>query len=52
MKAACSLVDKASLRPQLLASGSGCLSPEGDGLQLAQLCSDLCSVSGPDGVLD
>ena len=33
MKPACSLVDDASLGPQLPPSGSGCLSPEGDGLQ-------------------
>ena len=32
-EAACSLVDNASLGPQLPPSGSGCLSPEGDGLQ-------------------
>ena len=34
-KPACSLVDNASLGLQLLPSGSGCLSPEGDGLQPA-----------------
>ena len=32
---ACSLVDNASLGPRLPTSGSGCLSPEGDGLQPA-----------------
>ena len=32
MKPACSLVDNASLGPRLPPSGSGCLSPEGDGL--------------------
>ena len=34
-KPACSLVDNASLGPQLPPSGSGCLSLEGDGLQPA-----------------
>ena len=34
-KPACSLVDDASLGLRLLPSGSGCLSPEGDGLQPA-----------------
>ena len=34
-KPACSLVDNASLGLQLPASGSGCLSPEGDGLHPA-----------------
>ena len=35
MNPACSLVDNASLGLRLPPSGSGCLSPEGDGLQLA-----------------
>ena len=35
MKPACSLVDNVSLGLQLSPSGSGCLSPEGDGLQPA-----------------
>jgi len=35
MKPACSLVDNVSLGLQLLSSGSGCLSLEGDGLQQA-----------------
>ena len=35
MKPACSLVDNASLGPQLPPSSSGCLSLEGDGLQRA-----------------
>ena len=34
-KPACSLVDNVSLGLRLPPSGSGCLSPEGDGLQLA-----------------
>ena len=34
-KSTCSLVDNASLGLQLPPSGSGCLSPEGDGLQPA-----------------
>ena len=34
-KPACSLVDNVSLGLQLPPSGSGCLSPEGDGLQPA-----------------
>ena len=34
-KPACSLVDNASQGLRLPPSGSGCLSPEGDGLQLA-----------------
>ncbi|MGC3008459.1 hypothetical protein ACPTHZ_14415, partial [Enterococcus faecium] len=34
-KPACSLVDYVSLGLQLPPSGSGCLSPEGDGLQPA-----------------
>ena len=34
-KPACSLVDNVSLGLQLSPSGSGCLSPEGDGLQPA-----------------
>ena len=34
-KPACSLVDDASLGPQLPSSGSGCLSPEGNSLQPA-----------------
>ena len=40
-----------SLGLRLPPSGSGCLSPEGDGLQPAISCSVLCSVRGPGGVL-
>ena len=46
-EASCSLVDNASLGLQLPASGSGCLSPEGEGLQPASsvlpfvLCASL-----------
>ena len=35
MKRACSFVDNASLGPRLPPSSSGCLSLEGDGLQMA-----------------
>ena len=45
-KPACSLVDNVSLGLRLPPSGSGCLSPEGDGLQLANsvLFFVLCTV--------
>ena len=49
-KPAYSLVDNVSLGLRLPPSGSGCLSPEGDGLQPA-ICSVFCSVRGPGGVL-
>ena len=50
-KPACSLVDNASLGLQLPPSGSGCLSPEGDGLQPAISVQSLFRVCGPGGVL-
>ena len=49
-KPACSSVENVSLGLRLPPSGSGCLSPEGDGLQPA-ISSVLCSVRGPGGVL-
>ena len=56
MKPACSLVDNASLGPQLPALGSGrsrlpVTRGGWAGLQPASLCSVLGSVNGPGGVL-
>ena len=53
-KPACILVGNVSLGLRLPPSspyGSGCLSPEGDGLHPSYFCSVLCSVHGPGGVL-
>ena len=50
-KPAYSFIDNVSLELRLPPSGSGCLSPEGGGLQPGYLCSVLCSGRRPGSVL-